>query len=400
MVNYLDRVAISFAGPKIMESLSLTHAQFGIVLSSFGVGYALALIPGGFIVDRVGVRLMCIVGPLAWAFFTGLTGLVSTTIAFVAVRFCFGVSEGLFGSSQYKAVGDYFEPKERAGILAICLTSLAVGPALAGPLVGTLVTNYSWQAMFGIMAVPAVLASLAAYLLFPRATPVLADEAERGVHPVIGEKVPFKDVLKQPSLWLVSFVNFSQDIAQWGFLGWMPSYLAMERHIDLKHAGYFGSIPYVFAFFGLLIGGWLGSSARFHHLRCQMVVIGLLVAALSLFLAYNSDTLILAVVGLSATSLFLFGAAAPKGAVVIGLAPAEHRGAYSATYTTAGHIGGAISPALIGFTVTASGSFATGFTLMTGALCVAALCMAALVPMLKKQRVRAPTPEQAVVEAL
>src|ERR1700737_481905 len=51
LANYLDRVAISVAGPSIMQSLALSPASFGIILSSFGVGYLLSQIPGGLIAD-------------------------------------------------------------------------------------------------------------------------------------------------------------------------------------------------------------------------------------------------------------------------------------------------------------------------------------------------------------
>lgn len=385
LVNYLDRVAISFAAPAIMVSLSLSHAQFGMVLSSFGVGYALALIPGGLLTDRLGVRPVLVIGPLFWALFTGLTGLVAAVSAFVVVRFCFGVSEGLYSSTLYKAVGDDFKPRERAAALAICMSALAIGPALAGAMVGLLVTTWSWQVMFGFMAIPAVLASLVAYFVFPKGLGTRV-KASAGPEPGEPEEPPvaFVELLKRPSLWLASLSNLASDIAQWGFSGWMPTYLAMERHIDIKHAGLLGSIPYGFAFVGLLLGGWLGSTAWLHRRRGEMVAVCYLAAGLSLFFAYQAADITLAVAGLSSTAFFMFGALAPKGAVVIGLAPRQHRGAYVSTYTTAGQIGGASAPVIIGLLVTATGSFAAGFGFMVVALCVAAASMVALSPMLRR----------------
>ena len=51
LVNYLDRVAMGFGGPAIMKSLSMSPADFGLILSSFGLGYLLAQIPGGVIAE-------------------------------------------------------------------------------------------------------------------------------------------------------------------------------------------------------------------------------------------------------------------------------------------------------------------------------------------------------------
>mgnify|MGYP000377337512 CR=1 FL=1 len=391
LVNYLDRVAISFAGPSIMSSLAISPADFGIVLSSFGIGYALALIPGGMIADRWGARIVLVGRPVFWALFTGVTGFVTTMTTFVVVRVLFGFSEGIFSPSIYKVVGDNFDGKQRAGILAVILSALALGPALAGPLVGTLVSNYSWQIMFFCMAIPALLAAGLGYILLPRAAGADAGSDNAANIPSVApgegagtEKLAFREVLKRPSLWLLSLSNLSTDIAQWGFNGWMPIYLAMGRGIDVKHAGMLGSIPYLCGFVGLLVGGWLGSTERLHRYRAQMTAMCYLAAGLSMFLAFNAETLTFAVIGLSLAGFFIYGALAPKGAVVIGLAPQEHRGAYVATYTTAGQIGGASAPAIIGFMVAASGNFASGFAFMIAALCIAAICMIALAPMLRR----------------
>ena len=97
----------------MMKSLGMDAGTFGIVLSSFALGYFLSQIPGGLLADRWGARAVVVVGPLLWAVFTGMTGFVSTVAALVAVRVLFGVSEGLSNSASYKLIGDNFA--ERTG---------------------------------------------------------------------------------------------------------------------------------------------------------------------------------------------------------------------------------------------------------------------------------------------
>jgi sugar phosphate permease len=375
LVNYLDRVAISFAGPSIMGALGMSPATFGVVLSSFGIGYILGLIPGGLIADKWGARPVLIFTPLLWAAFTGMTGLVMTLASFILVRVGLGISEGLFSPSTYKVIGEHFDAKQRAGVVAIVFSALALGPALAGPLVGALIAAHGWQVMFALMTIPAILASLGAYFLVPAMrAPALAQVAVSAE-----DQVPFRQVLRRPSLWLLATSNLCTDIAQWGFMGWMPSYLAMARGIDLKTSGHLGGIPFVFAFFGLMLGGWLGTTF-FHRYRAQLVLIFYLAAGLSLFLAYRAGSVTMAVAGLSGAAFFMYGALAPKGALVIGLAPDRSRAAYVGVYNTAGQIGGAAAPAIIGFMVSATGAFAMGFGFMIVALCIAAICMALLIP--------------------
>ena len=103
-VNYADRVVVGFAGPSMMKSLGIDTGTFGIVLSSFAVGYFLSQIPGGLLADRWGARAVVIVGPLFWALFTGITGFVATVAALVAERLLIGVSEGLSNTASYKLI--------------------------------------------------------------------------------------------------------------------------------------------------------------------------------------------------------------------------------------------------------------------------------------------------------
>ncbi len=365
LVNYLDRVAMSFAGPSIMKSLHMSPAAFGVVLSSFAVGYVLAQAPGGLLADRVGAKTLLVVGPLFWAVFTGATGLVATIAGFVVVRILFGLSEGVSNSSLYKIVGENFDARQRSRTLAICSTAIPLAPAFAGALVGKLVTAFGWKVMFMALTAPALAAALLCYLLLPSGRPAAAQALSPTDPP------SFRAVLGRGSLWLLSGAAFAWNIAYWGYLGWMPSYLALARHINLKAVGPIGGIPYLFAFLGLVVVGWLGSGPL-HRFCGQLVVICFGGGALSLFLAYQAETLVWSLVGLSGAAFFLFGSQGPVGKIALDLAPSNYRAAYIGVYNTAGQLGGVVAPAAIGFLVTASGTFAGGFSFMVAALCVAA----------------------------
>src|SRR5690606_28824469 len=54
MINYLDRSLLAVAAPSMSADLGLGAAAMGIVFSAFSWSYALAQIPGGMILDRIG----------------------------------------------------------------------------------------------------------------------------------------------------------------------------------------------------------------------------------------------------------------------------------------------------------------------------------------------------------
>jgi MFS family permease len=373
LVNFMDRMAMSFAGPTIMQSLHIAPDEFGLILGSFTVGYILTHIPGGLIADRIGARPLLIFGPLFWAIFSGATGLVSTVIGFIVARFFLGVAEGMFTACYYKVIGDNFEKTQVGQVFSICSSAVAIAPAFVGAIVGWLIQDYGWRSMFYAMAVPALVAALGAYLFIP-------DKQKKvDASQPAAEQRALRDILALPSVWVIGIIFFTFHIAYYGYLGWMPSYLALGRHIDLKSAGPIGAIPYVFAFFGMIAAGRLADT-WLKDWRPHLVAALCLGAVLGIAIAYQADALPMSVIGLSIAAFGIFGLLSPLGAVALELAPPESRAAYVGTFSTVGHFGSIAAPVVIGFMVAASGTFASGFVFMALSIGVSALGALILVP--------------------
>ena len=371
-VNYVDRVVVGFAGPSMMKSLGIDTGMFGIVLSSFAFGYFLSQVPGGLLADRFGARIVVIVGPLFWALFTGITGLVSTVSALVAIRLLFGVSEGLSNSAAYKLIGDNFAEKDHARAVSVWVTAFAIAPAVTGPVVGWLLTSYGWQEVFLLLAVPAVLVAVINYFLLPADRPVAAAARH-------DESNGFRDVLRERTLWLVCGAYGFWNVAYWGFLGWMPSYLALERHIDIKASGMLGGLPYLLGLVGGVTAGLAGTRLG-RRGRPYLLASVYLLACVALCVAFVSATLAASVASLSAAGFFIYAGLTTYGTIVIDLSPARSRAAYAGVVSSAGQIGGILAPIIIGYLVKATGSFGAGFGFMGAALCVAAGCALGLAP--------------------
>ena len=387
LVNYFDRVAMSFAGPSIMKSLHMSPAAFGIVLSSFSIGYLLAQVPGGLLSDRFGARVVMVIGPLLWAAFTGATGLVATLAGFVVVRVLFGLSEGLSNASIYKIVGENFGVKERSRIVATISSPVTLAPAFAGVLIGKLIISFGWNAMFVILAGPAIVAAVVCFALLPK-----APKREPVAHATPGA-LSFQAVLGRRSLWLIAVASLCWNVTYWGFLGWMPSYLALARHIDLKSVGPLGSVIFIFAFFGMVSIGWL-ASGPLHRFCASLVTVCFLGGSFFLYLAYQASSVQMSLVGLSGAAFFLFGASGPVGKILLDLAPASHRAAYVGVYSMVGQLGGVFAPVAIGFLVTTTGSFSSGFSMMVAALLVAAVLVIGATMTAQRELVRDALPPE------
>jgi MFS family permease len=109
----------------------------GWVLAAFAGGNALAVVPSGYLSDRMGRRTLLIVGLATSGVATFWLGLVSSLPAFMVAAFVSGATTGIFMSPLQAAVADILGSEARAGLpvaavqmvtdLGAIVGSLAVG---------------------------------------------------------------------------------------------------------------------------------------------------------------------------------------------------------------------------------------------------------------------------------
>src|SRR5678815_978290 len=123
-ITYLDRVAISVAGPRIQESLSIGPEMGGWVVGIFAVSYALFELPPGRMGDRIGARRVLTRVVLWWSAFTAFTGLTSNYYVLLLIRFCFGAGEAGALPNIAVSLSRWFPLTERARAMGVIFLSL------------------------------------------------------------------------------------------------------------------------------------------------------------------------------------------------------------------------------------------------------------------------------------
>lgn len=164
------------------------------------------------------------------------------------------------------------------------------------------------------------------------------------------------------------------NVAFWGLAGWMPSYLSIERHIELKSIGIAASIPYFFGFIGLLVLGWVARTVLYGQ-RTALVAASYVLAGACLFAAFRANNAVTCIFGLAAAAFFLYGSFAPFWAIALDLVPDGARGALSGFVNLGGQIGGFFAPIAVGTLVETTHSFGAGFSLMASALVLGAVAV-------------------------
>lgn len=367
-VAYLDRTNITVAKLMMKDDLHLSETQFGFVLAAFTFGYALMQIPGGRLADRIGSRPLLITALVVWSIFTALTGLAASLTSLILVRILFGVGEGMENGAQFKLIGDHFGSRERSEASAFFLTALPLGSAAAAPAATWLLGRVGWHALFFWFSLPGLLVVGLLFFFLPRRKEeVVPTEVKNDA----GQELGWGDALRRQASWLAFAAYLFFNVAFWGFIGWMPTYLSQSRHIELKALGPISSIPFLCGFVGMVVVGKLGAGVFFHR-RAALIAVSYLLAGAFLCVTFTATTVPRCVAGLSLAAFFLYGGFGPFWAVALDLIPGGMRGAFTGFVNFGGQIGGFAAPIVVGALVTHTHSFTDGFLFMTASLVLAA----------------------------
>jgi predicted MFS family arabinose efflux permease len=156
----LDGTLITVALPSVAHSLHVSSSSTAIVLSAYFVAYALALLPGGSLVDRFDARRLALLGLGLFAIGAAAGAVVSSIEALVVTRVVQGVGAGLVSPAALAGAVSGFPPERRGSALGIWGASAGISNLL-GPLIGGILTvalgwRADWWALVPLTAIAAI----------------------------------------------------------------------------------------------------------------------------------------------------------------------------------------------------------------------------------------------------
>src|SRR5262245_11480892 len=130
-ITYIDRVAISVAGPRMQEELQIDPVGWGWVTAMFTLSYCIFEVPTGSLGDRIGPRRVLTRVVLWWSAFTSLTGAVANYWLLLMVRFCFGMGEAGAYPNASTVIGSWVPARHRARAWGIVWMTSQIGAAIS-----------------------------------------------------------------------------------------------------------------------------------------------------------------------------------------------------------------------------------------------------------------------------
>ncbi|QXP51983.1 MFS transporter [Cellulophaga sp. HaHa_2_95] len=373
VINYLDRSNISVAAFALSEDLDLSSVQMGFIFSAFAWTYAILQIPGGFMADKIKTRVLYSVIMALWSIATLVQGMANSFVSLLGLRATIGVFEAPSYPTNNVIVTRWFPEKERASAIAIYTSGQFLGLAFLTPVLTAIQTYLGWRGLFYVSGAVGLVWAILWYVLYrdPKEHATMNQEeidyiAEGGglIDGVPDtdkkEKVEkfswsdLREVFSYRKLWGLYIGQFCLGTIIIFFLTWFPTYLVKYRGLDFLESGFLASIPFLAAFFGVLLSGFTSDflikrGYTVEIARKLPIICGMLLSTAIIGANYTDDTFL--VILFLSIAFFGNGLASIAWVFISLMAPKKLIGLTGGAFNFIGGLAGIVVPVIIGYLV-------------------------------------------------
>jgi MFS transporter, ACS family, tartrate transporter len=162
IVNYIDRVNVSFANLRMSAELGFSDKVYGLGVGVFYLTYVLFEIPGAIIVERWSARKWIARIMISWGIVTALTGFIHSSGQFYVARFVLGIAESSFFPGMIVYLTHWFCSFDRSRAIACLYAAVPAASLIGSPVAGALLGVHwlhlaGWRWLFILEGIPAVL---------------------------------------------------------------------------------------------------------------------------------------------------------------------------------------------------------------------------------------------------
>jgi ACS family phthalate transporter-like MFS transporter len=385
VLNYIDRVNVSFAKLQFQGDLSLSDTAYGLGVGLFYIGYILFEVPSNLVLQKIGARktitrIMCL-----WGLISMAMAFVSSPLQFYLARILLGAAEAGFFPGIILYLTFWFPNRIRGRIMSYFVLAIAVSGMVGGPASGVIMQHLdgflgfrNWQWLFVIEGVLPVAMGIAAFfVLYDRpsdANWLSAREKDLLVANLSAEKriddrsgvQAFWLALRKPMLWIATFGYFSVTWAGMVLNFWAPTIIHRAGVTNLLHIGLLSAVPYMVGAAGMLALCY--SSDRRLERRWHFFAAVFSAGCAAIAMAYASQNSTLSIICLGVLAVGYLSAIALFWTIPTGfLSEAESAGCI-AFISSAGQIGSLIAPVLFGYVSDRTGNLTLGACLVAAVL--------------------------------
>jgi ACS family D-galactonate transporter-like MFS transporter len=324
-VSWFLRVGMSVAyDERIKDALGIKPEAMGYVYSAFLLAYTLCMTPGGWLIDRCGVRAALTVMGFGLVLFGALTGLVGASprllhqlpasvtllgmtlgtplFLFLVIRALMGVFATPMYPAAAHAIAHWLPFRRRGWANGLVQGSAVLGIASTALVVGTLIDWFDWPETFLILAVGTGLLTII-WALYAADRPeehasanpaecdlIAADRPPAAPPPEQGRWIL---LLRNRSLVFLTLAYAAVGYFEYLFFFWMDYYFKDQLRLPDEQRRLYAGIPFLMMAAGMASGGWLSDALvrvyGYRTGRAIVPVLGMLTGAVFLLLGIAGE---------------------------------------------------------------------------------------------------------------
>jgi MFS transporter, ACS family, phthalate transporter len=381
VLNYIDRVNVSFAKLQFKDDLNLSEASYGLGVGLFYVGYILLEVPSNLLLQRIGARktitrIMCL-----WGLISMAMAFVATPWQFYLARMLLGAAEAGFFPGIILYLTFWFPNRLRARVMSFFVLAIAVSGMVGGPISGAIMQHLggvlglkNWQWLFLIEGMLPVAMGVAAYFVLddrPRDARWLSEAEKQLLTANLSmESRPqshsaFQALLQalgRPMLWMATFGYFSVTWAGTVLNFWSPTIIQRAGVASVLQVGLLSAVPYTVGAIGMLVLCYHSDRSLERHWHFLAAVFTAGCAAIAI--AFSSSNAFLSIFCLALLAVGYLSAIALFWTIPTGFLSEREQAGGIAFISSVGQVGSLLAPVLFGYVSDRTGSLATGVSVV------------------------------------
>jgi MFS transporter, ACS family, tartrate transporter len=295
VVNYIDRVNVSFANLRMSADLGFSDRVYGLGVGMFYVTYVLFEIPGAIIAERWSARKWIARIMISWGIVTALTSFVHTAGQFYAARFLLGATESSFFPAVIVYLTHWFRLRERGRAIACLYSAVPAASLIGSPLAGWLLGVHwpwlaGWRWLFVLEGFPAIVLGIITFFYltdWPSQAPWLPEQERDWLVNELQAELEAKRKLRNYTVMEVFgerrilVLMLAYSLAMTGYLGnvyWLPTFVKRLSGFSNQTVTTLLLIPALIGVAGMLINGWHSdkTNERLWHTGIPLLAAGLM----------------------------------------------------------------------------------------------------------------------------
>jgi FSR family fosmidomycin resistance protein-like MFS transporter len=355
--------------PFIREFYGVSYTELGFALTAFNITTALCQTPAGFLVDRIGARIVLVSGLVLGATCLAVVGSTASFWVLVGMFAVFGISNGVYHPADYAILSQLVSSERAPQAFSTHIFSGFLGTAVAPATMLILQQWLGWQGAFLAASIMGFVVALV-LILQPSA---LFEPPPKPVRPVSerpkDEKGGWSLLLSPPILLnLMFFVMIT--FATTGVQNYSVVALGEAFGTPLGPANTALTANLMLSAFGVLVGGLLATRLGRPEWIATGCFIGLAITGVAIGAADLGFAYLLVMMSLNG---FVNGLMQPsRDMIVRAVTPEGQFGKVFGFVTTGFNIGGIIAPLMFGYVLDAGHPRAV-FFMVSGLALVAIL---------------------------